>query len=79
MWAGGYLGPAVTLESHRGRGAQSALIARRLREAAALGVDLVTVETAAETDERPVVQSYRNLRRLGFEEAYRRPNYLRVR
>lgn len=73
---GGYLGPAVTSEEHRGRGAQSALIARRLREAAALSVDLVTVETAAETEEHPVVQSYRNLLRLGFQEAYRRPNYL---
>lgn len=71
-----YLGPAVTQPDHRGRGAQSALIARRLHDAAALGATLAVTETAEERPERPVVQSYRNMRRLGFEVAYVRPNYL---
>ena len=61
----GYLGPAVTLPGWRGRGAQSALIARRLRDAASAGCRLAVVDTAEPTAERPSA-SYRNLRRLGF-------------
>lgn len=71
----GYLGPAVTLPDHRGRGAQSAFIARRIRDAAALNCTRLVVETAEDRPDRPVV-SFRNLRRFGFEVAYVRPNYL---
>lgn len=72
----GWLGMASTLPTHRGRGAQSALIAHRVAEARRLGCDHVVVETAEETAERPVVASYRNMVRLGFTVAYRRANHL---
>ena len=35
------------------------------------------VETSEPTDDDPA-PSYRNMRRLGFRVAYRRPNYLRT-
>lgn len=70
----GWLGPAATLPSHRGRGAQQELLGRRIEAAAAAGCRLLSVETAEPTPERPVA-SYRNVRRLGFVELYRRPNY----
>jgi GNAT superfamily N-acetyltransferase len=70
-----WLGFAATLPGHRGRGAQSALIERRLREAAALGCEWAVTETAEELPDRPA-PSYRNMRRLGFTEAYRRQNYV---
>jgi hypothetical protein len=69
-----YLGPAVTLATHRGRGAQSALIAGRIRDAAAAGCRWVVVETAEDTPDRPA-RSFRNLIRAGFQLAYLRPNY----
>lgn len=69
-----WLGPAATLASHRGRGAQQELLGRRIEAAAAAGCRLLTVETAEPTPDRPVA-SYRNIRRLGFVELYRRPNY----
>ena len=70
-----WLGPAATRPSHRGRGAQQELLARRIEAAAQAGARLLTVETAEPTADRPVA-SYRNVRRLGFEELYRRSNYL---
>lgn len=73
----GWLGMAATLASHRGRGAQSALIARRVADAAALGCRLVVTETAEETPTRPA-PSYRNMTRLGFRVAYLRPNFVKV-
>jgi GNAT superfamily N-acetyltransferase len=42
------LGLAGTLPEHRGKGAQSALLAARIRRAAELGCDLVITETASE-------------------------------
>src|SRR5207247_6932937 len=54
-----WFGMAATRASHRGRGAQSALIARRSRDAAALGCDLLVVETAEDTPEKPA-PSYHN-------------------
>lgn len=71
----GWLGLAATQPEYRGRGAQGAIVARRLSEAATLGCAWVAVETAEDTPELPA-PSYRNLLRLGFTEAYRRPNYL---
>lgn len=73
-----YLGPAVTLPLFRRRGAQSALVARRLRDAAALGCGFIVTETAEPTPGHPA-PSLRNLMRLGFEVAYARPNYLLTR
>jgi hypothetical protein len=71
----GWLGFAATLPDARGRGAQGALIARRVADAAALGCEVVVAETMEQTPERPVA-SYRNMLRLGFVEAYHRPNYV---
>lgn len=72
-WA--WLGPAATLPGHRRRGAQQALLERRMRDALALGARAFSVETAEDRPDRPVA-SYRNLVRAGFELAYARPNYL---
>jgi GNAT superfamily N-acetyltransferase len=71
----GWLGFAATKADRRGRGAQTALVARRLEDAASEGCRWVSVETAEQTHEREA-PSYRNLMRLGFSVAYRRPNYL---
>lgn len=68
-----WFGLAATLETHRGRGAQHALVTRRFQEAGALGCDWVVVETAEQRPGHPA-PSYRNLRRLGFTEAYLREN-----
>ena len=63
----GYLGFAGTLAAHRGKGAQSALLARRIERAAELGCDLVITETGEVQDGRPG-NSYRNILRAGFAE-----------
>jgi GNAT superfamily N-acetyltransferase len=71
--AGFYSG--ATLKSHRGRGGQSAMFERRLRDAKAAGCRWVVTETG---EEKPgeVNHSYRNMLRAGFQLAYARPNYL---
>jgi len=66
---------AVTLEAKRGRGAQSALVARRIRDAVALGCKGFVVETAEQTPAKEA-PSYRNMRRFGFEVQYARSNYI---
>lgn len=71
----GYLSLAATHPDHRRRGAQSALIARRIRDAAALGCRRLITETAEDRPDHPA-PSFHNLRRFGFEVAYARPNYL---
>jgi GNAT superfamily N-acetyltransferase len=70
-----WFGFAATDAAYRKRGAQQALIVRRLRDAADAGCKWVSVETAEDTVTRDA-PSFRNLRRLGFEVAYTRPNYL---
>jgi GNAT superfamily N-acetyltransferase len=72
-----WFGFAATDAEHRKRGGQQALIVRRLHDAADAGCKWVSVETAEDTVTRDA-PSFRNLRRLGFEVAYRRPNYLWV-
>lgn len=47
-------------------------------DAARLGCKWVSAETAEETPERDV-SSFRNVIRLGFSVAYRRPNCLWIR
>ena len=69
----GWLGFAATLPDHRGRGAQSALIAARIDAAFDAGCTALTTETGANVEGRPAV-SYRNLVRAGFQPAYLRPN-----
>jgi GNAT superfamily N-acetyltransferase len=63
----GYLGLAGTAPSHRGRGAQSALLAARIARAAQLGCDLVLTETGERGPGR-ASGSYRNILRAGFQE-----------
>jgi GNAT superfamily N-acetyltransferase len=72
----GWCGGAATLPSDRGRGAQGALFAARIRRAAELGVTTLVTETGAPRDGAPG-PSYRNMLRAGFEVAYERPNYVR--
>ena len=71
----GWLGFGATLESHRGRGSQGAMFARRIVDAAALGVRLVVTETGEDLPEDPN-PSYRNMLRAGFRLGYLRQNWL---
>lgn len=73
-----WFGFAATDAAHRKRGAQQALILKRLEDAKDVGCRWVSVETAEDTVTRDA-PSFRNLRRFGFEVAYKRPNYLWVR
>lgn len=70
-----WLGFGATLESHRRHGAQTALLARRLREGKARGARIAVTETGKRLPDKPS-NSYRNILRAGFEEAYLRQNYL---
>lgn len=60
----GYLFAASTLEAHRGRGVQAALIRARVAAARDAGCDLVFTGTA------PGSASQRNFERLGFAPVY---------
>jgi GNAT superfamily N-acetyltransferase len=71
-------GIAATLEEARGRGCQTALLHRRIGDAAAAGCHTLFVETGERVPGRPSA-SYRNILRAGFEEAYLRPNWQRRR
>lgn len=71
-------GVAATLEEGRGRGCQTALLHRRIRDAAEAGCHTLFVETGERVPDRPST-SYRNILRAGFEEAYLRPNWQRSR
>lgn len=70
-----WLGFCATTPEGRRRGAQSALIERRLRDARELRCDWAVAETAEDLPHRPS-PSYRNVRRFGFDLAYARPNYV---
>ena len=70
-----YLGYAGTAAEHRGKGAQGALLATRLRRALELGCTDVYTETGELRADRPGA-SYRNILRAGFEELYVVPNGL---
>lgn len=72
-WAA--LGFAATLPQARGRGVQSALIARRIEDAKAMGCRWLSLETAEDKPEKPA-PSFHNVTRLGFRMAYFRDNYL---
>jgi hypothetical protein len=76
IWNGiDMLGFGATLPSHRGRGAQGALMARRIRDGIALGCRWLTTETGEDTPGQSN-PSYRNMLRTGFRLAYVRPNYI---
>lgn len=69
---------AATHPDHRGKGAQSALLARRIEDSRKLGVKKIIIETTEQTAEKEPL-SYRNVLKAGFKEAYKRPNYIFVR
>jgi GNAT superfamily N-acetyltransferase len=69
-------GIGATLEEARGRGCQTALLRRRICDAAEAGCHTLFVETGERVPDRPAA-SYRNILRAGFEEAYLRPNWQR--
>lgn len=62
----------ATSASHRGRGAQAALLGARIALARELGLDGLVTETGL-----PEGPSYRNIRTAGFSEAYLRPFWTR--
>lgn len=66
---------AGTLQEYRGKGAQSALLARRILDARNMGCKHIISETAEELPDKPV-QSWRNMKKFGFEVAYLRPNFI---
>ena len=70
----GYLTHASTNESDRRRGAQGALIARRIADARALGCRHIVSETLT-----MLKSSFANLQRYGFREVYEREVYERSR
>ena len=70
-----WLGFGATLETHRGKGSQTAMFARRIRDARAAGVNLCVTETGEDLPEDPN-PSYRNMLRAGFRLAYLRQNWL---
>jgi GNAT superfamily N-acetyltransferase len=72
------LGIGATLEGARGRGCQTALLRRRVLDAAEAGCHTLLVETGERVPDRPST-SYRNILKAGFEEAYLRPNWKRPR
>jgi hypothetical protein len=69
-------GPGTTLEHGRGRGCNTELLRRRLLDAVEAGCHTVFVELGEREPER-LSGAYRNLRRAGFEEAYRSQNWQR--
>ena len=71
----GYLCFAATRAEHRRKGAQSALLGRRIRDALDAGCTELFTETGEGIPLKPS-NSYRNILRFGFAEGYLRPNYL---
>jgi GNAT superfamily N-acetyltransferase len=70
----GWLGAAATLPSHRGRGAQGAILAARVERARECGLRVLVTETGVPRDGQPGA-SFRNILRSGFRPTYVRPNY----
>lgn len=70
-----WLGSGATLPPHRRRGAQGALMARRINDAIAAGSEWLFIETVEETPQRPN-PSYHNMLRTGFQLAYHRQDYI---
>jgi GNAT superfamily N-acetyltransferase len=71
----GWLGYAATRPEHRRKGGQGAILAARIAKARELGVHTLVTETGVTVEGRPN-NSYRNILRSGFEEAYVRENYV---
>ncbi len=71
----GWVAFGAVLPDSRRRGAQSALLAARIRRALELGCRLVVTETGEAVPGDPQ-HSYGNIQRAGFRELFLRPNYL---
>jgi hypothetical protein len=72
----GWLGMDATLPACRGRGAQTALLSRRVADGIAAGVTGFSAETAQPPmGQEAAYPSYRNFRRAGFTTAYIRAHY----
>jgi GNAT superfamily N-acetyltransferase len=69
-----WLGIGATLPEFRGRGAQSALLAQRIRAAIAAGCTTIATETGDPTGDEPN-PSLRNIMRVGFVKVCSRLNY----
>lgn len=69
-----YVGYGATDPAHRGRGAQSALLAARIDAARELGCKVMITETGEAVPGDPQ-HSYHNIVRSGFTEGYLRDNY----
>jgi GNAT superfamily N-acetyltransferase len=70
-----WCGFAGTLPEHRGKGAQRALLARRIHDAAAAGCSWVTCESLPDGPNAPSF-SRANMVATGFIPAYERPSYI---
>jgi GNAT superfamily N-acetyltransferase len=70
-----WLGIGATLASFRRRGVQSALLARRVADARAMGIRTLTTETGYPASGESDFPSYRNVQRAGFSLACVRPNF----
>lgn len=71
----GWLSFAGTLPDYRKKGAQTALIAKRIRDAAELGCKVLTAETNEKSGENRS-QSLQYLQKMGFEVAFTQLNFL---
>ncbi|CAM2157212.1 putative N-acetyltransferase domain-containing protein [Pararobbsia alpina] len=69
-----WMGCGATLPEYRGKGAQSALLARRVADAMNLGATRITIETGFDAKQSPN-QSHRNVLRAGFDLSYIRHEY----
>ena len=73
----GWLFIAAVRPAYRNRGAQTALLARRLEDGRKAGVRTFNVGALRPAPGHgDVFASYRNIERTGFKLAYNRPNYL---
>jgi hypothetical protein len=71
-----WLGFGATLPSHRGRGAQSAILAARIRASLDAGATMISTETGI-PHAGEAGPSFKNIQRAGFRIAYARPNFRR--
>jgi hypothetical protein len=68
-----WLGFGATLASHRGRGAQSAILAARVKAAMDAGAKFISTETGI-PHANEAGPSFKNIQRAGFKLVYERPN-----
>lgn len=77
LWTSGeraWLGMAGTLEAHRRRGGQKAVMVARIRDAIAMGCTVITTETGEPVGDE-LNPSLTNMLRCGFRLAASRDNY----